>query len=112
MLQRSSYIIERFASKRIQPLSINDVIKFAQPADVPALLHSANWIQQEVPVRLAHRLYDFNRLPFVVVSNPHIYRVYELYLKAFEEIGGYGPIKDEKDNENFSAMLSTNVSTI
>lgn len=42
-------------------------------------------LRTELPTRLSHRLRDLQSLPFIVASNPHMVRVYELYLEAFEK---------------------------
>ena len=56
--------------------------------------------------RLAHRLRDMQTLPFVVVSNPHMSHVYELYYKAFETLRRVGEIKTVEDNDRYCAIIS------
>lgn len=55
--------------------------------------------------RVAHRLRDIQKLPFVVVANPHLSLVYELYYKAFERLRVIPEIKTLEDNDKFCAML-------
>lgn len=45
-------------------------------------------------------------LPYVVVANPHISQVYELYYKAFEAIRGIGEIKNLNDNQRLCKKIS------
>jgi pyruvate dehydrogenase kinase 2/3/4 len=45
-------------------------------------------------------------LPYVVVTNPHISHVYELYYKAFETLRRIPEIKTIEDNERFCSMIS------
>jgi pyruvate dehydrogenase kinase 2/3/4 len=45
-------------------------------------------------------------LPYVVVTNPHISQVYELYYKAFETLRRVQEIKTLEDNERFCAKVS------
>jgi len=45
-------------------------------------------------------------LPYVVVTNPHISQVYELYYKAFETIRRVREIKTLEDNEKFCKKIS------
>ena len=40
-------------------------------------------LKQELPIRLAQRLMDFQMLPFLIGSNPHLRKVYGLYAEAF-----------------------------
>ena len=56
--------------------------------------------------RLAHRLRDMQTLPYVVVTNPHISHVYELYYKAFETMRRVREIRTVEDNAKYCAIIS------
>lgn len=56
--------------------------------------------------RLAHRLRDMQTLPYVVVTNPHMSHVYELYYKAFETLRRIKEIKTVDDNDKYCAIVS------
>lgn len=56
--------------------------------------------------RLAHRLRDMQTLPFVVVTNPHISHVYELYYKAFETLRRIEEIKTVEENDRYCGIVS------
>ena len=43
-----------------------------------AASQSANYVRQELPVRLAHRIRDLQALPFVVMTNKHLGEVYNV----------------------------------
>ena len=70
------------------------------------LLSSANYVRTELPTRLAHRLRDMQTLPFVVVTNPHISHVYDLYYKAFEKLRRVREIKTIDENEAYCKIIS------
>lgn len=55
--------------------------------------------------RIAHRLRDIQKLPYVVVANPHLSLAYELYYKAFEKLRVIPEIKSLDDNDNFCTVL-------
>jgi pyruvate dehydrogenase kinase 2/3/4 len=44
-------------------------------------------------------------LPYVVVTNPHISQVYELYYKAFETLRRVREIKTLEDNDKFCKKI-------
>ena len=44
-----------------------------------SLQRSAQYLQSELPVRIAHRIKGFRSLPFIVVTNPHILKVVSNY---------------------------------
>jgi hypothetical protein len=54
---------------------------------------------------LAHRLRDIQQLPYVVVANPHLTLVYELYYKAFETFRVVPEIRSLEDNDRFCDIL-------
>lgn len=56
-------------------------------------------------IRLAHRLREMQTLPYVVVANPHISLVYELYYKAFERFRTIPEIKSLDDNNRYCDVL-------
>lgn len=60
----------------------------------------------ELPTRLAHRLRDMQRLPYVVVTNPHLSLVYELYYKSFEGYRRVPVIRTVEDNDKFCKVIS------
>ncbi|KAI1312218.1 hypothetical protein EDD11_003203 [Mortierella claussenii] len=65
------------------------------------LLKSANYVRTELPIRLAHRIRDFQNLPFIVGTNPHIELVYDLYWQAFERLAKVPEIKTLEENDAF-----------
>ena len=71
--------IEKYALMEGQPLSLAEMLSFGrQCAGVPALWNkSAAHVQSELPIRLARRLMDLQFLPYVVVTNPHVLKVYK-----------------------------------
>jgi pyruvate dehydrogenase kinase 2/3/4 len=48
-------------------------------------------------------------LPYVVVTNPHISLVYELYYKAFESFRSVREIRTVEDNYKFCKIISDNL---
>eukprot|EP00916_Digyalum_oweni_P013714 GHVL01022502.1.p1 GENE.GHVL01022502.1~~GHVL01022502.1.p1 ORF type:complete len:140 (+),score=12.71 GHVL01022502.1:154-573(+) len=76
------HIIQKLAKQPVESLSVNEIARQQKKANWFEVQSSANWVQRELPVRIAHRLYEFNRLPFIVVTNPHIHKVYKKYSSA------------------------------
>lgn len=56
-------------------------------------------------IRLAHRLRDMQKLPYVVVTNSHLSHVYELYYKAFEKFRSVPEIRTLDDNDRYCDIL-------
>ncbi|XP_014749542.1 PREDICTED: 3-methyl-2-oxobutanoate dehydrogenase [lipoamide] kinase, mitochondrial [Sturnus vulgaris] len=56
------------------------------------ILKSARYLQQELPVRIAHRIKGFRNLPFIIGCNPTILHVHELYIRAFQKLSDFPPV--------------------
>ncbi|KAH0840152.1 alpha-ketoacid dehydrogenase kinase [Lanmaoa asiatica] len=66
---------------------------------------SANHVRTELPVRIAHRIRDLQALPYVVVTQEGVARVYELYWAAFEKFRRLPQITNLSENETFCEFL-------
>ncbi|KAG9218918.1 hypothetical protein CCMSSC00406_0000968 [Pleurotus cornucopiae] len=73
--------------------------------DEDRLIKSANYVRTELPVRLAHRIRDLQALPYIVVTQEGVARVYELYWLAFERFRKYPPITNLSENEEYCDFL-------
>jgi len=60
-------------------------------------------------LRIAHRLRDMQRLPYVVVTNPHLSLVYELYYKSFESFRRVPVIRSVEENDALCEVISTSL---
>ena len=69
------------------------------------LISSANYVRTELPTRIAHRIRDMQQLPYVVVTNPHINEVYDLYYNAFDTFRKVKDIKTVEDNDRFCKTI-------
>ncbi|XP_036783198.1 3-methyl-2-oxobutanoate dehydrogenase [lipoamide] kinase, mitochondrial isoform X2 [Manis pentadactyla] len=69
------------------------------------LLKSARYLQQELPVRIAHRIKGFRSLPFIIGCNPTILHVHELYIRAFQKLTDFPPIKDQADEAQYCQLV-------
>ena len=56
------------------------------PLSEPALLSSANFTLSLIPVRLASRIQALRNLPYIVVSNPNINKIYKNYVHSLSTL--------------------------
>ncbi|KAI0014227.1 alpha-ketoacid dehydrogenase kinase [Xylariaceae sp. FL0662B] len=69
------------------PLSLADLVKHGRPPlSAEALFSSANFTLSLLPIRLAHRIQALRNLPFIVVSNPNISKIYNNYLHSLSTL--------------------------
>lgn len=76
--------------------------------DEADFLRTTQFLQTELPVRVAHRIKGFRKLPFIVVTNPNILKVMELYIRSFKIITQFNDgqqVKTLDEAEEFSKML-------
>lgn len=73
------------------------------------LISSANYVRTELPTRIAHRIRDIQHLPYVVVTNPHINDVYNLYYSAFDKFRKMKEIKTLEDNDQLCEIIGENL---
>ncbi|QQK43524.1 Pyruvate dehydrogenase kinase, putative [Penicillium digitatum] len=97
--------VDEWVEHAIRPISLRQLTFFGRTLTEPRLISSANYVRTELPTRLAHRLRDIQQLPYVVVANPHLSLVYELYYKAFERARVVPEIRTLEDNDRFCDIL-------
>lgn len=99
--------VAEYAAQPIERLSLQQMLEFGRDAwfDPSKVLKSARHCQRELPKRLARRLLDLQLLPFIVVANPHIQRVYHAYYHAFDTLRSTRPAASLRDNEALVALL-------
>ncbi|KAJ6599040.1 branched-chain alpha-ketoacid dehydrogenase [Mycena vulgaris] len=97
--------LELYAAKEANRLTLRQLVFFGRSMDQDRLIKSANYVRTELPVRIAHRLRDMQKLPFIVVTQEEVAKVYELYWTAFEKFRRYPPINTLNDNVAFCQFL-------
>ncbi|MCJ1471296.1 hypothetical protein MMC07_009944, partial [Pseudocyphellaria aurata] len=106
--------VARLASKPLHSLSLADLARHGRPPlSADALFSSANFTLSLLPVRLAHRLQALRNLPFIVVSNPHIARIYSNYVHSLSTLLPYHErqITNLDDETNFTEVMADLVQT-
>ncbi|KAF2651270.1 alpha-ketoacid dehydrogenase kinase [Lophiostoma macrostomum CBS 122681] len=102
---RPSSALDEWVQREARPISLRRLTFFGRSLTESRLLDSANYCRLELPTRIAHRLRDIQTLPYVVVANPHLAHVYELYLRAFERFRRVREIHSLEDNDRYCKVL-------
>ncbi|KAF9980062.1 hypothetical protein BGZ75_008927 [Mortierella antarctica] len=98
-------ILDPYVSQPANPITLRQLVFFGRNMQADKLIKSANYVRTELPIRLAHRIRDFQNLPFIVGTNPHIERVYTLYWQAFEALRTIPEIKTLEENDAFCKLV-------
>ncbi|KAG9317689.1 alpha-ketoacid dehydrogenase kinase [Chiua virens] len=70
--------LDIYAAKEAHRLTLRQLVFFGRQMDEDRLIKSANYVRTELPVRIAHRIRDLQALPYVVVTQEGVARVYEV----------------------------------
>ena len=100
--------ITRLASQPLHVLKLSDLVRWVfassvshspvlnlflshghPPLSAEALLSSANFTLSLLPIRLAHRIQALRSLPYIVVSNPNVSRIYDNYIHSLSTLMPY-----------------------
>jgi len=104
--------VNSYASGRITRLSLHDLLtqmrRLCSEGRPEAFIGSARWLQQELPVRIAHQLKEYYRLPMMLVC-PSFTKVHDSHLRTFELITQLQPINSGRDVLDFSSLLEREV---
>ncbi|KAI0544068.1 branched-chain alpha-ketoacid dehydrogenase kinase [Xylaria curta] len=98
--------LDEWVAKEARPISLRQLMVFGRSLTEERLISSANYVRTELPTRIAHRIRDMQRLPYVVVTNRHMSEVYELYYTAFDTFRRVKEIKTLEDNDRFCSVIA------
>ncbi|ETO11642.1 hypothetical protein RFI_25733 [Reticulomyxa filosa] len=71
------------------------------------LIQSAEFLRQQVPIRLAHVLVALQNLPYGANSAPSIKKVYDLYLESYESCSNFPEINTPELEKGFADLILT-----
>ncbi|KAI8326346.1 alpha-ketoacid dehydrogenase kinase, partial [Martensiomyces pterosporus] len=102
-------ILDRYTAQEPKKITLRQLVLFGRQLTEDKLVASANYVRSELPVRLAHRISDFQFLPYIAGTNPHLKLVYDLYWRAFDEFRKFPPVKTLEDNRRFCDNVKRNL---
>ena len=91
-------VLTKYANEKPHPVLLRQLAGYGKTLTKQKVLSSANFVRIEIPIRLALRIQDLQLLPFGVVNNYHIQKVYELYYTTFNSFRRQQPITLIADN--------------
>ncbi|KAK4204210.1 branched-chain alpha-ketoacid dehydrogenase [Triangularia verruculosa] len=100
-------VLDEWVAKEARPISLRQLMVFGRSLTESRLISSANYVRTELPTRIAHRIRDMQKLPYVVVTNKHFNEVYDLYYTAFDTFRKVREIKNLDDNDRLCATIRT-----
>ncbi|GAB1318681.1 Protein-serine/threonine kinase [Madurella fahalii] len=113
-LPETGRVVPWLAKQPLHPLSLADLVKHGRPPlSAEALLSSARFTLSLLPIRLAHRIQAMQNLPYVVVSNPNIRKIYNNYQHSLSTLLPWQgrTISNLDDEIRFTEVLAELVQT-
>lgn len=84
-LRQLVFFGRRLGQDRDKILKVSDTFPWLRQTSLSQLLYqSANYVREELAVRIAHRIRDLQALPYSVMNHKSLENVYEKYWSAFE----------------------------
>ncbi|KAB8360679.1 hypothetical protein FH972_024416 [Carpinus fangiana] len=106
---RSPTALDEWVEREAKPISLRQLTVFGRSLTEARLISSANYVRTELPTRIAHRLRDMQTLPYVVITNPHMSHVYDLYYKAFDSMRRLPEVKTVEENDKLCSIIQANL---
>ena len=94
-----------YASKKQTGVSLKYMLDFGQNPIDRQLLLSAQFLHRELPVRLAHRVKELEKLPYGLSSNKHILTVQTWYEESLTDLLRLPRPKTFEDDLEFTTIL-------
>jgi pyruvate dehydrogenase kinase 2/3/4 len=94
-----------FALKKQTGVSLKYMLDFGSKPIERQLILSAQFLHNELPVRLSHRVAELENLPYGLSAKPHVLKVRDWYVESFRELRGFPKVKDASDELQFTRLL-------
>ncbi|KKA27999.1 hypothetical protein TD95_004850 [Thielaviopsis punctulata] len=78
--------IRHYASFPATGVSLRQMVQFGEQPNVGTLFRASQFLAEELPIRLAHRVQELDSLPDGLSDMPSVKKVQDWYAQSFEEI--------------------------
>lgn len=94
------------ALKKQTGVSLKYMLDFGSKPIERQLILSAQFLHNELPVRLAHRVAELENLPYGLSARPHVVKVRDWYVESFKDLRSFPKVKDASDEVQFTRLLA------
>ncbi|PVU91439.1 hypothetical protein BB559_004133 [Furculomyces boomerangus] len=102
-------VLDKYINQDAKKVTLRQLVMFGRNLTKSKLIASANYVLSELPVRLAHRIRDFQHLPYICGTNPYMGRVYQMYWKSFDEFRKFPKVTTLEENIKCCEMFTRNM---
>ncbi|KAK9845210.1 hypothetical protein WJX81_000109 [Elliptochloris bilobata] len=93
------------ALKKQTGVSLKYMLDFGANPIERQLILSAQFLHNELPVRLAHRVAELENLPYGLSAKAPVLKVRDWYVDSFKELRRFPAVKDTADELHFTDLL-------
>ncbi|KAL1832643.1 hypothetical protein DCAR_0102664 [Daucus carota subsp. sativus] len=86
-------------------VSLRYMMEFGSKPTLRNLLISAQFLHKELPIRIARRAIELQKLPYGLSDKPAVLKVRDWYLDSFRDLKSFPDIKDNNDELEFTKMI-------
>ena len=86
-------------------VSLKYMLDFGSKPIERQLVLSAQFLHNELPVRLAHRVAELENLPYGLSAKPHVLKVRDWYVDSFKDLRNFPKVRDAEDELKFTELL-------
>ena len=97
--------VQRYAEMSVDRMTMTRIMSAGTNVNPEKLVVMAQHVQKELSIRLARRLLDMQTLPYVVVANPHIQQVYQMYDRAFSRLVSFPKVTNTRIEAEFVELV-------
>ncbi|PAN15071.1 hypothetical protein GQ55_2G449100 [Panicum hallii var. hallii] len=97
--------VVRWGSMKQTGVSLRYMMEFGSCPTDRNLLLSAQFLQRELPIRIARRALELDSLPFGLSNKPAILKVRDWYLDSFRDIRYFPEVRSRNDELAFTQMI-------
>lgn len=100
--------VNEWANHPAHRTTLRQLIMFGRSArrNKTLLMQSANYLRNELTIRVAHRLRDMQTIPFVAMSNEQLDSIYQFYWRTFETLRRMNRIETDEQNEHLIDVVT------
>lgn len=98
--------IRHYAAQATTAITLRELYEFGRGADNSTIIRAAQFLQHEMPIRLAKKVIELENIPGGLSNTRWIKVVRDWYVQSFIEFIEHPPVKNIEDDRAFSAVIS------
>mmetsp|Transcript_1548 Transcript_1548/g.3127 ORF Transcript_1548/g.3127 Transcript_1548/m.3127 type:complete len:398 (-) Transcript_1548:231-1424(-) len=95
-----------YSLRQPSPVTLREMFDFGKNPTEKTLLLAAQFLQEELPIRIAQRARELRRLPYGLSDTPSVQNVAQLYEDSFKRMMAFPPVRTTEQEREYTKLLS------